>query len=68
MPDLNGKRYEMESKEMKQYEEYFDKNILPNIRKVERRKVLAREEAYKIRISPRLNISKRPCKQPTQKH
>ncbi len=51
MPDLNGKRYEMESKEMKQYEEYVDKNILSDIRKVERRKVLAREGAYKIRIS-----------------
>ena len=60
--EKKAKVMEMESKEMKQYEEYFDKNILPNIRKVERRKVLAREEAYKIRISACLNISKRPCK------
>ena len=56
--EKKAKVMEMESKEMKQYEEYFDKNILPEIREVERRKVLAREEAYKIRISACLNIYK----------
>ena len=56
--EKKAKVMEMGSEDTKQYEEYFDKNILPEIKEIERRKVLAREEAYKIRISACLSISK----------
>lgn len=57
--EKKAKVIEMGSEDTKQYEEYFDKNILPEIKEIERRKVLAREEAYKIRISACLNIPKK---------
>ncbi len=51
-----AKIMEMGSENTRQYEEYFDKNILPEIKEIERRKILAREEAYKIRVAACLNI------------
>jgi len=34
-----------------QYEAYFDEQILPEIREVERRKVISRNKAYHMRVS-----------------
>ena len=41
------------SEELIEYEKYFEKNILPEIREVERRKTKAREKAYQISVSRR---------------
>jgi len=42
---------DIQSEELKAYEEYFDKKILPEIKEVERRKTKAREKAYQIHVS-----------------
>jgi hypothetical protein len=42
---------EKNSEELKNYEEYFEKNILPDIREIEKRKTTARAKAYQLRVS-----------------
>jgi len=37
---------EKNSEELKNYEEYFVKNILPDMREIEKRKTTARDKAY----------------------
>jgi hypothetical protein len=39
------------SEELREYERYFEKKILPEIREIERRKTRAREKAYQIHVS-----------------
>jgi hypothetical protein len=40
-----------DSKELQEYEEYFEREILPEMKEVERRKVKAREKAYQLHVS-----------------
>lgn len=40
-----------DSEQLMQYEAYFDEQILPEIREVERRKVISRNKAYHMRVS-----------------
>jgi len=42
---------EKNSEELKNYEEYFVKNILPDMREIEKRKTTARDKAYQLRVS-----------------
>jgi hypothetical protein len=42
---------EKSSEELMSYEKYFEKNILPDIREIEKRKTTAREKAYQLRVS-----------------
>jgi hypothetical protein len=42
---------EKSSEELMRYEKYFEKNILPDIREIEKRKTTAREKAYQLRVS-----------------
>ena len=39
------------SKELKEYEIYFEKEILPEIKEIEKRKTKAIERAYRINVS-----------------
>jgi hypothetical protein len=40
-----------DSEQLMQYEAYFDEQILPEIREVERRKVISRNKAYHMMVS-----------------
>lgn len=40
-----------QSKEIKEYESYFKNDILPEIQEIEKRKIKARERAYRIYVS-----------------
>jgi len=51
--EKEAKILDRESEELREYEEYFEKSILPEIREVERRKTRAREKAYQIHVSRR---------------
>ena len=42
---------ERDSKELLEYEEYFKKEILPEMKEIEKRKVQAREKAYQLHVS-----------------
>ena len=37
--------------ELLEYEEYFDKEILPEMKEIEKRKVKTREKAYQLHVS-----------------
>ena len=39
------------SEEIKEYESYFKNDILPEIQEIEKRKIKARERAYRIYVS-----------------
>ncbi len=39
------------SEELKKYEIFFEKKLLPEIKKIEKRKIEALEHAYRIRVS-----------------
>ncbi len=43
-----------QSEELKKYEIYFENEILPEIKEIEKRKVKAREHAYRINVSMKL--------------
>ncbi len=40
-----------QSEEIKEYESYFKNDILPEIQEIEKRKIKARERAYRIYVS-----------------
>ena len=40
-----------QSEEIKEYESYFNNDILPEIQEIEKRKIKARERAYRIYVS-----------------
>ena len=40
-----------QSEELKEYEIYFEKEILPEIKEIEKRKIKARDRAYRINVS-----------------
>jgi len=42
---------DFQSEEVKAYEEYFEKKILPEVKEVERRKTKAKGKAYQIHVS-----------------
>jgi len=47
----NAELMDRESEELKEYERYFEKKVLPEIKEVERRKTKAREKAYQMYVS-----------------
>lgn len=49
--EKQAKVLERSSEELKNYEDYFEKNILPEIREIEKRKTTARDKAYQLRVS-----------------
>ena len=49
--EKQAKVLERSSEELKNYENYFEKNILPEIREIEKRKTTARDKAYQLRVS-----------------
>jgi len=49
--EKQAKVLDKSSEELKNYENYFEKNILPEIREIEKRKTTARDKAYQLRVS-----------------
>lgn len=47
----NAELMDRESEELKEYERYFEKKVLPEIQEVERRKTKATEKAYQMYVS-----------------
>lgn len=55
--EKNSSVLERESQELKEYEIHFEKEMIPEIQEIERRKIEAREKAYRIFVSAACSVS-----------